>query len=206
MAIQNNSILQTRDAYNKTAQTYSNLALHLHPKTCADLFLKSIPPEGTILDIGCGSGRDAKIFSEVGYKITGIDFSSEMIKIAKEAAPKATFIEADIQELNFPSQSFNGIWANASLLHIQKNNLKSVLLKIHSLLKDDGIFYMSVKKGNSEYFGHDKRYTENKVYKFWSFYEPDEIADILKENGFDVKKIDITTTQPIFIRIHSRKV
>lgn len=205
MAIQNDALLQTRDAYNKTAQTYSRWAMELHPKTCAELFLKSVPPHGTILDIGCGSGRDAKIFSEQGHQITGIDFSSEMIKIAKETAPKATFMEADIQEINFPPQSFNGIWANASLLHIPKDNLKSVLLKIHSLLKEDGIFYMSVKKGNHEYFGHDQRYTEHRVHKFWSFYEPDEIMSILKESDFDVKNVDISKTDPIFIRTHSRR-
>ncbi len=205
MAIQNDPLSQTRDAYNKTADAYKFLSISQHPIASAELFLKHIPQEGTILDLGCGPGRDAKIFSERGYKITGVDFSSEMIKIAKEEAPKATFFEADLQELDLPDHSFDGVWANRSLLHVPKNNIKNVLLKIHSLLKENGFFYMSVKKGNNEFFGHDIRYTEHEIYKFWSFYEPEEISDILKENGFSIENIDLTTNVPPFICIHSKK-
>lgn len=127
------------------------------------------------------------------------------MRLQKGAAPKANFIEADIQEINFPAHSFDGVWANASLLHIPKNNLKTVLLKIHSLLKENGIFFMSVKKGTDEIFRQDTRYTEHIIYKFWSFYEPTEITDIIKESGFSVINEDISNSTPPFIRIHSKK-
>jgi 8-oxo-dGTP diphosphatase len=78
-------------AYECSAISYAQKVESLYPHKDAERFLSMIHPAGKIIDIGCGSGRDAKVFSEKGYQVTGIDFSFKMIEVAKEKAPQADF-------------------------------------------------------------------------------------------------------------------
>lgn len=114
----------------------------------------------------------------------------------------------DIESLLLPKQSFNGIWASASLLHISKSTIPHVFSQIHSLLKEEGIFYLSVKKGSGEALIPDHRY--GGVEKFWVYYEERELVSLLEGSGFNV--ISMATgeirsnyqTHP-FIRVFSKK-
>ncbi|MBI2598308.1 MAG: class I SAM-dependent methyltransferase, partial [Candidatus Diapherotrites archaeon] len=63
-----------------------------------------------ILDIGCGPGRDAKYFSEQGLDVTGIDLTSNFVKMASKNVPNATFKHMDMRSLDFPEDTFDGIW------------------------------------------------------------------------------------------------
>ncbi|MGQ3890020.1 class I SAM-dependent methyltransferase [Legionella sp. CNM-1927-20] len=87
-----------------------------------------------------GSGRDARIFSEKGLKVYGIDFCSELITISRKNAPLATFKVMDIEEMNFQEASFDGVWSACSLGHLPKNSFPEVLLTINKILKKGAIF------------------------------------------------------------------
>lgn len=148
-----------------------------------------MPSGGSIIDIGCGSGRDVKKFSDKGFHLTGIDFSPNMIVIAKSNAPKATFQTIDIHSLNL-EETFDAAWANASLLYIPKGHLPKVLEKIYSILNDNGLFYIKMKKGTHEGIEMDTRY-EN-LPKFYSYFEEKELKEVLRKAGFDL--LDVFTT------------
>lgn len=189
------SSYKTRQAYDASADAYAQKTASLHPHEIAQLFLDQLPQKAHILDIGCGPGRDVKIFADRGHNVTGIDFSSKAIEIAKRAVPNATFQIMDIESMAFPAGSFDGIWASASLLHIPKENLPSVFSKIHALLKSNGIFYVSVKKGCGERLEKDERYGD--VEKFWSFFEEDELKSYLTQAGFNILKfINVENVTP----------
>jgi ubiquinone/menaquinone biosynthesis C-methylase UbiE len=87
------------------------------------------------LDIGCGPGKDAKHFTEQGYDVTGLDLSEGLLKIAKEYCPEATFVQGDIRKLPFPDKSFDGVFACASILHMEKSQLPIVLKETKRVLK-----------------------------------------------------------------------
>ena len=137
---------RTLQSYEDSASEYAINVESLHPQKQAEKFLSLVPPGGTILDVGCGSGRDAQILSDQGFQVTGIDFSAAMIEIAKKKAPKATFKVMDMQSLHM-NETFDAVWASASLLHVPKKEISKVLEKIWSLLNDKGSFYISLKKG-----------------------------------------------------------
>jgi cyclopropane fatty-acyl-phospholipid synthase-like methyltransferase len=102
----------------------------------------------SILDFGCGSGRDTKAFLDLGYKVEAIDGSVELCKTASEY----TGIEVKnmlFQDLN-DVEKYDGIWACSSILHVSKADLKSVLKKMVTALKDDGVIYTSFKYGDFE--------------------------------------------------------
>ncbi len=111
-------------------------------------FLSYLPNNASILDAGCGSGRDSLSFKNMGYRVQAFDASSKMVE--------ATKILADIQvsKMTFQSvafdTSFDGIWACASLLHVPRNELAGVIENLIFYLNAGGIMYASFKYGESE--------------------------------------------------------
>lgn len=113
-----------------------------------DIFLQLLPKEASILDFGCGSGRDAKYFLDHGYQVEATDGSAKICKAAEKiigiSVKKLLF-----QELNEKNR-YNGIWACASILHVPKSELTDVLQRMRDALKDNGIIYTSFKYGSFE--------------------------------------------------------
>ena len=179
----------TINSYNKTYKDYTKLVGKLHPYQQATIFLKFLKKNSSILDLGCGSGRDTKVFSRKRFHVTGIDLSSNMIKSARKNEKNAEFKVMDMLSLKFRSNSFDAVWANGSLLHISKKHLPKALREVRKVIKKDGIFYLSLKKGTGEMMQPDERY--NSVVKFWSFYSKKEIETYLKKSGFKVIKSSI---------------
>lgn len=198
----------TLNSYESSAREYAANTESLHPHKYVQRFMQKLPEDGQVIDIGCGPGRDAKVFHEKGLKVTGIDFSPKMIAIATSLVPQAEFHVMDIEKLNFPNNTFDGAWASASFLHLSKKKILQVFNTIHSFLKPNGIFYLSVKKGMGETLEQDKRYGNQQ--KFWSFFEEQEIDTLLKEARFNIMVMECTNptstyeTHPM-IRIFAKK-
>lgn len=112
-----------------------------------NFFLKHIPKNGTILDLGFGSGRDMIYFQELGYNVKGIDpidsfverMQSKGFEVYKDTAQTMNFID-----------EFDGIWACASLLHVPSNELTNAFKKCEIALKKNSILYCSFKYGTYE--------------------------------------------------------
>lgn len=196
------------NSYESCAKEYAVNTELLYPHTSAQKFMKMLPQDAQVIDIGCGPGRDAKVFQERGLKVTGVDFSPKMIAMATSIVPQADFHVMDIEKLNFPDNTFDGAWASASFLHLPKKNLAKVFNTIHSFLKPNGILYLSIKKGMGETLAHDKRYGNQQ--KFWSFFKEQEIDTLLKEARFHVMEMECTNPTSIYethpiIRVFCRK-
>ena len=127
-----------------------------------NLFIPFIPRDGHILDGGCGSGRDALHFKNLGYKVTAFDGSKKMAKIA-EAHTGLNVMTADFENVDFPALVFDGIWTAASLLHVQKNKLPSVLKVLKTTLKPKGIWFMSFREGDGESFENDRYFNDQTI-------------------------------------------
>jgi 8-oxo-dGTP diphosphatase len=203
-----NHSLLNRNSYEISAEEYATNVANLHPKAQGEKFRKMLPDQATILDVGCGSGRDAKIFMEMGLNVVGVDFSSKMIEIAKRSVPQAQFYEMSLENLHFPKESFEGVWASCSLLHISKNQVMSVLSNIRNLLKEDGVLYLSVKQGNGEKIEKDSRYHD--LEKFWSFFQEGELRNFITSAGFNVQETSVVSpissyqTHPL-IKVFAKK-
>ena len=130
-------------------------------------FEKHLKGEGTILDIGFGSGRDSLYFKSKGYEVYAIDPEEEFVKHGKELGLQNVF-KMNAQEINFVNK-FDGIWACASLLHVPSKELKIVFEKCKKALKNGGIIYASFKYGDFEGIRNDRYYidlNENNIGKF----------------------------------------
>jgi len=136
----------TLNYYDSNAKSYFENTMQGNFQENYDRFLNKIPKGAFILDFGCGSGRDSKYFLENGYEVEAIDGSIEMCKLASE------YIGQDVKCMKFEElneeDTYDGIWACSSILHVTKEELPKILEKMINALKQDGIIYTSFKKGN----------------------------------------------------------
>jgi SAM-dependent methyltransferase len=174
----------TIESYNKTAEEYYKIVTSFEILPELEKFINLIPKKGNILDLGCGPGHHSRVFVDNGFTVEGIDLSTEMIAIAKKEVTRANLQVMDILDLNFEKESFDGIWASASLLHIPKKNLKSVLNQLKRALAKEGALYISLKKGKGSEILKDNRY--GGVDKYYVYYQLEEIEKILASIDFKI--------------------
>lgn len=175
--------MNTLDYYNKNSEEYFNSTLNVDMTNTYKPFLKLVPKDGKILDLGCGSGRDSMNFMKLGYEVTAVDGAKELAKKASVLLGKevilSTFEELELKE------KFHGIWACASLLHIKREDLKTVLNNLYNNLEDNGVFYMSFKYGEKEYVDDKNRY-------FNCFTDESIISFINENTKFNILDLYIT--------------
>ena len=175
--------MNTLDYYNKNSEEYFNSTLNVDMTNTYKAFLKLLPKDGKILDLGCGSGRDSMNFIKLGYEVTAVDGAKELAKRASVLLGKevivSTFEELELKE------KFHGIWACASLLHIKREDLKIVLNNLYNNLDDKGVFYMSFKYGEKEYVDDKNRY-------FNCFTDESIISFINENTKFNILDLYIT--------------
>lgn len=143
-----NQTNQTSSVYNKIAELYAKA--FAKPAPYIDEFLTLLPKNAKILDAGCGVGTDAGYMASQGFKVIGVDLSEEMLELAKQKFPQIDFRKQDIRKLNFPPNSFAGILAAYSLIHISKKDILALLKKLCQILKKDGAIYIALQEGKSE--------------------------------------------------------
>lgn len=183
---------KTTEAYNKIAEEYSQRNYDLIWVN-EYAYYKTLLSGKKIVDLGCGAGRDGEHFVKDGYDYLGVDLSPEMIKIAKNRVKIGEFKIMDLRNLDLPQESFDGFWASASLLHFSKENVPNILKSFYNLLKKDGIGFVSVKEKREMDEGFICEDKCGGIERYFSFYTEEEMTNYLKEVGFKIIKISITT-------------
>jgi SAM-dependent methyltransferase len=141
--------------YNKNAQTYFESTVSLDMGKLYEPFLQHLKPGAKILDAGCGSGRDSLFFKNHGFQVTAFDASEEMVKLASQLLGQRV-LHMSFEDLDLP-ETYDGIWACASLLHVKRAELRNVIARLTQHLNTGGMLYMSFKYGGGEYW-KDGRY------------------------------------------------
>lgn len=141
--------MSTVDYYNRNAEQFFRETVNVNMQELYAPFLALIPEGGSILDAGCGSGRDSLYFLHHDYKVTAFDASEQLV----ERSAKLTGLPVlllTFQQLHFEGV-FDGIWACASLLHVPCTQIDDVLVRLVRALKAGGVMYVSFKHGNGEW-------------------------------------------------------
>ena len=130
-------------------------------------FLSRMKEGGTILDYGSGSGRDSAYFLDKGFSVDSLDGSAEMKAQAERLfgikVKLSSFLSLEEKE------KYDGIWAQASILHLEEHDLKTALTLIERALKRDGVFYSSFRKGEGDGYENGRWYTNMTERRFLSF-------------------------------------
>lgn len=175
---------------NRTTQTYSKIAdtylaaWQERGVLTTDLtrFMRWLPPQGVLLDVGCGPGLDTAVFHEAEYTAVGLDLTWEMMAAGRAGGVFAPFVQADMMRLPIASGSAVGLWVSASMLHLPQALVPQALAEFHRVLQPNGVLYCSVKLGDGagwteKSYGHDTP-------RFFTYWQPETLDPLLETAAF----------------------
>lgn len=169
----------TLDFYDGEAPVYAPWSAPKATFAWLEKFLSLAPETGRLLDYGCGGGWAAKRMLEAGYQVDAFDGSAGL---AKEAS---ALTGLDVRVMRFEDfdavDRYDGVWASFCLLHVPRADMPANLARIHAALKPGGVFYLGLKAGSGE--------ERDSLGRFYSYFEPAFITDLLAEAGFDDPQI-----------------
>lgn len=141
-------------------------------------------PNKTVLEACVGSGRESEGIGEFASGYVGIDISSTFVQIAQEENLEMDFAQSDLYDLPFAENSFGGFVSLATLLHIPRDRLSTVLQNLHSVTIPNGIGLISMKEGIGD--DQEPMLGDVDLERLFVYYQADEFEQILKQNGFEV--------------------
>jgi superfamily II DNA or RNA helicase/SAM-dependent methyltransferase/SOS-response transcriptional repressor LexA len=150
---------------DETARYYRQFAAEFFDSTVAvdmshirERFAAMLSAGARILDAGCGSGRDARAFSEQGFRVSAFDASPELAERASEHCGFTVDVRTfrDVDEV----RAYDGIWCCASLLHVEPSAMPEVLERLWAALTPGGVLYASFKSGTGTRLHGGRRFTD----------------------------------------------
>ena len=170
---------QTLQFYERNAGEFADGTRTADMTDTRSRFAACLPAGGTVLDFGCGSGRDTKAFLDMGFAVEATDGSGELCRLASAytgiKVRCESFGELDARE------RYDGIWACASILHLPREELADVLGKISAALKPGGVLYTSFKYGDFEGMRNGRYFTcftEGTLAGFWENVKGLQVFDL----------------------------
>jgi SAM-dependent methyltransferase len=173
----------TTRTYDHIATEFAERWWNVHLDQAIDSFASRLKPGATVLDLGCGPGRDIALLRRRGYDVIGMDLSQGMLREAQQRVG-GLLAGADMRRLPLPDASLNGVWLCAALLHLPRADALPTLQEIWRVLRDDGVLYVSVQRGEGERWA----YSEGGR-RFFTYYRLEEMRGLAVQAGYSVPEI-----------------
>jgi SAM-dependent methyltransferase len=167
--------------YERHAAEYAAATTPISMTAFAARFAELLPSLASVLDVGCGSGRDLRAMSTLGLVCTGLDLSPLLASRAAHYSGCPVVI-GDMRALPFPDSTFLGVWASASLLHLSRAEIGIGLAECNRVLARGGVFFSSMKSGHGE--GYDAQG------RWYSYVTQEEWGSFLRRAGFSPLTIE----------------
>jgi SAM-dependent methyltransferase len=152
-----------------------------------DRFADAVRDRGGVCDLGCGPGHVARYLKERGIDVVGYDLSPKMVEAARRLHPEINFDQADMTALDHANESWAGIVAFYSLIHIPAAEIPQTLRGFQRCLQPGGLLLLSFHVGDETL--HLDDWWERKVNIDFFFFRPEEMARDLAAAGFDIEEI-----------------
>jgi len=177
-----------RAGYDAIAAEYM-AARHLDPRQLS--FLQDLPGRlpgaAQVLDAGCSAGMPVTRWLSERFSATGIDISEGQIRLARRLVPEATFLCRNMTALDFPDESFDAICSFYAVIHVPRDEHRSLLHDFHRMLRPDGLLLLCTGAGDwpgavEEFFGAPM---------YWSHYDAETNLRMTENAGFNVLRSEI---------------
>jgi len=147
-------------------------------------FVMSLKSGSSVLDVGCGSGKVARLLNDGGHTVTGIDISRKMLNLARENAPQSKFYRIDIREMDFKANSFDGIVCLYAIISLPRKWHLSILRRFYKILKPGGLMLINVglselKESVGDFYG---------AKMYWSHFGKEKNFELIRKAGFQIKQ------------------
>lgn len=184
----------TRQAYNLAAQKYHDLFHNEmnekeYDRKLLDSFASRFNNDSLICDAGCGpSAHIGRYLFEKGIKVVGVDISEKCIELATLNNPEMNFECADICNMPFDDNTFNGLISYYSIINTPKIYVNKLFDEFGRVLKPGGYLLIAVKEGTTE--GYNDDLLGIKIKSYLSFFTKEEIVGYFKDSEFTLEFID----------------
>ncbi len=169
------------DFYQLKAQAYFDSTVQIDPTTFLMPLAKALAPGASILDIGCGSGRDLRWLAERGFQPTGFERSSKLAALTRQHSG-CPVLEVDFETFDFSSLAFPALLMVGALVHVDRQQFPATLKKILQALLPGGWLYLTMKEGKGEQSADDGR-----IFTLSSTTALEEIFSLLRKFSFFLK-------------------
>lgn len=182
--------MDLRETYNRIAEDWHRD--HLIDdwwRKGTDDFIKLLPAEAHVLDAGCGSGVKSRYFIEHGFRVTGIDISEKLLEIARREAPGGDFRVLSMTDLDAMPEMFDGVFAQASLLHIPKKDAGDIVKNMSRRLVPGGLLCINVKEAREGKPDEEILREDDYGYayeRFFSYFTMPELERYLADAGLQI--------------------
>jgi cyclopropane fatty-acyl-phospholipid synthase-like methyltransferase len=173
--------------YDRVAESYLATKDPEDPLALSALedLARDLRPGDPVLDLGCGAGVPAtRWLADRGFEVTGVDLSERQLDLARGLVPEATFLKADMTELDFGPGSFAAVVALHSIIHVPREDHPALLENIHRWLPPGGLFLAILTV--TDFDGEDRDWEGWGAPMRWSHYDARTNKGMLREAGFDV--------------------
>lgn len=174
---------KTKESWNKIAAKYDSIftGLDIYNESY-EFVLSRLSDEAKILDLGCGPANISKYFSEVrpDLKISGIDYSTAMLEIARRNVPNGKFYNNDIVNVNCFNEKYDAVLCGFAIPYIAINRLIKMFQNLHQVTSSKSILYLSYVEGD-EYTSKKISDSDGNEMLFY-YYNMDQLAQILNTN------------------------
>jgi len=186
----NQDVSDLRDSYDEVAEEYVTRIFHeLEHKpldrTLLDRFAAEVRGVGPVCDIGCGPGQPARYLHERGVQALGIDLSLGMVEQARQLNPGIEFRQGNMAALDVPDDSWGGIVAFYSIIHIPHTEVVSVLREFQRVLRPGGLLLLAFHQGQ-EVIHLDEWWGKRVVLDF-VFFQRSEMEDYVRAACFEIE-------------------
>lgn len=169
--------MQLEDYYHTHSRSYFQSTFGVDSTDILSPFAKALKPSATVLDVGCGSGRDLCWLKRQGFKPTGLERAHDLVVLARQSSG-CSVIHDDFRFHDFSAHSFDGLLLLGALVHVESLNLQPILGRISLALSTTGIMLLTLKAGKGRSILPDGR-----IFTLW---EPQAVERVVGELGFTV--------------------
>jgi SAM-dependent methyltransferase len=146
-----------------------------------------------VLEIGSGSGRDALALESAGLSVRRTDITPAFVQMLRESGHEADTIDPlqdDLDDPAAPGTPYAGVWADASLLHVDRTDLPRVLSRLADVTEQGGVLFASVKEGDGEDWSVHGNVTAPRFFTFW---REEPLRSAMAAAGWDVVSVERDT-------------
>jgi SAM-dependent methyltransferase len=186
-------VLQTIEVYERSAKECLarwNKRRHRRSPLLVE-WLRRLPADARLLDLGCGGGQDAGDHAHLGYRVVGVDRTKALLSEGRRRHPSLLLVCADLRDLPFQAMSFDGLWAAASLMHLPKPETRRILSDLWELVRPGGLFAATVTHGLRSSLVTDG-WLPGRYVARW---KKDELARAVRRAGWTILELKVVTNQ-----------
>ncbi len=180
---------QTVRAYDLDAVAYAANGATMPDSVRRDIedFAERVGSGARVLEIGSGGGRDARLMEKLGLRVRRTDITPGFVALLREQGHDADVLDPLFDDLGSPDGAYDALWANASLVHVARSDLSTVLARLGAVSRRDALLRVCVKEGDGEGWSTHGSITHPRHFTFW---RADALRDLV--SGADWHDVQIS--------------